>query len=124
MNFREMVAELGLTDTGPQEITSAQVCQLARDGSLAAVRALEEMGRSLGIGIASLINIFNPEMVVIGGRIKDAWDLFIGATREEIRKRAFEYPAERTKIVPSLLGDDAGMVGAAAVALQKSVPVQ
>jgi glucokinase len=62
--------------------------------------------------------------VVIGGRIKEAWDLFIDATREEIRKRAFAYPAERTKIVPSLLGDDAGMVGAAAVAFQKSALVQ
>ena len=73
----------------------------------------------LGIGIANLINIFNPEMVVIGGGVKDAWPLFIGTTKAEIRKRAFEVPAERTEIVPSRLGDDAGMVGAAAVALQK-----
>jgi glucokinase len=76
------------------------------------------MGRSLGIGIANLINIFNPEMVVIGGGVKEAWDLFIDATRNEIKKRAFEYPAARTRIVPSVLGDDAGMVGAAAVAFQ------
>jgi len=80
---------------------------------------MQDMGRSLGIGIANLINIFNPEMVVIGGGVRDAWDLFIDATRDEIRRRAFEYPAERTKILPSVLGDDAGMVGAAAVALQK-----
>ncbi len=73
----------------------------------------------LGIGIANLINIFNPEMVVIGGGVKDGWPLFIGATKAEIRKRAFEVPAERTEIVPSRLGDDAGMIGAAAVALQK-----
>jgi glucokinase len=58
-------------------------------------------------------------MVVIGGGVKDAWDLFIDATREEVRKRAFAYTAERTKIVPSMLGDDAGMVGAAALAFQK-----
>jgi glucokinase len=78
---------------------------------------MKDMGRMLGIGIASLINIFNPERVVIGGGVKDAWPLFIGATHEEIMKRAFQVPAERTEIVPSLLGDDAGMVGAAAVAL-------
>ena len=73
----------------------------------------------LGIGIANLINIFNPEMIVIGGGVKDAWPLFIEATREEIKKRAFEYPAARTRIVPSVLGDDAGMIGAAALAFQK-----
>jgi glucokinase len=100
-------------------ITSEQVYQSARSGDPIAVRVMRDMGRSLGIGIANLINIFNPEMVVIGGGVRDAWDLFIDATRDEIRKRAFEYPAERTKIVPSVLGDDAGMVGAAAVALQK-----
>ena len=100
-------------------ITSEQVYQAARSGEPIAVRAMQDMGRSLGIGIANLINIFNPEMVVIGGGVRDAWDLFIDATRDEIRRRAFEYPAERTKILPSVLGDDAGMVGAAAVALQK-----
>jgi glucokinase len=99
-------------------ITSAQIYQAARDGDPAALRAVKEMGRSLGIGIANLINIFNPEMVVIGGGVKDAWDLFIDATRNEIKKRAFEYPAARTRIVPSVLGDDAGMVGAAALAFQ------
>ena len=68
---------------------------------------------------ANLINIFNPEMIVIGGGVKDAWPLFIAATHQEIMRRAFQVPAERTRIVPSLLGGDAGMVGAAAVALQK-----
>jgi glucokinase len=60
-------------------------------------------------------------MVVIGGGVKDAWDLFIDAVHEDVRKRAFAYPAARTKIVPSVLGDEAGMVGAAAVAFQKIV---
>jgi glucokinase len=55
---------------------------------------------------------------VVGGGVKDAWPLFIDATREEIIKRAFEVPAKRTEIVPSQLGDDAGMVGAAAVAFE------
>ena len=104
---------------GAAEITSAQVYQAAREGDALAVWVMQDMGRMLGIGIANLINIFNPEMVVIGGGVKDAWPLFIDTTKAEIRKRAFEVPAERTEIVPSRLGDDAGMVGAAAVALQK-----
>jgi glucokinase len=62
-------------------------------------------------------------MIVIGGGVKDAWSLFIDATHQEVMRRAFQVPAERTNIVPSLLGDDAGMVGAAAVALQKIRPL-
>lgn len=102
------------------QVTSENVYQAAREGDTIAQRVMKNMGRMLGIGIANLINIFNPQMIVIGGGVKDAWPLFIGATREEIMKRAFQVPAERTQIVPSLLGDDAGMVGAAAAALQKS----
>jgi glucokinase len=120
MSYQEARAkELGAP--GAAEITSSDVYQHARDGEPLAIAVMREMGRALGIGIANLINIFNPEMVVIGGGVKDAWPLFIEAVRDEVRKRAFEYPAERTQIVPSVLGDDAGMVGAAAVALQKAV---
>jgi glucokinase len=104
-------------------ISSERVYQDARAGNERAVRVMKEMGRLLGIGMANLINIFNPEMIVIGGGVKDAWQLFIGATHQEIMRRAFQVPAERTNIVPSLLGDDAGMVGAAAVALQKIRPL-
>jgi len=110
---------LGSADTGASaDITSQQVYQAARGGETVARRVMKDMGRMLGIGIANLINIFNPQMIVHGGGVKDAWDLFIGATQEEIMRRAFQVPAERTKIVPSQLGDDAGMIGAAAVALR------
>jgi glucokinase len=100
------------------QITSEQVYEAAGAGNEIALRVMKDMGRMLGIGIASLINIFNPERIVIGGGVKDAWPLFIDATREEILKRAFEVPAKRTEIVPSKLGDDAGVVGAAAVAFE------
>ncbi len=101
------------------EITSESVSEAARNGDSDALAVMHGMGRMLGIGIANLINIFNPEMIVIGGRVKDAWPLFIDSTREEIKRRSFEVPAARTKIVPSMLGDDAGIIGAAAAALQK-----
>jgi len=116
-SYRESLEAAGTTPSA--EITSERIYQAARDGETVACRVMREMGRMLGIGIANLINIFNPQMIVLGGGVKDAWPLFIGAVHEEIMRRAFQVPAERTKIVPSLLGDDAGMVGAAAVALQK-----
>ncbi len=113
----------GMTEaTQASEVTSEMVYRAARNGDPVALRVMKDMGRLLGIGIANLINIFNPQMIVLGGGVKDAWDLFIGATHEEIMRRAFQVPAERTRIVPSLLGDDAGMIGAAAGALQKIPP--
>ena len=116
-SYREELEKRKLSATA-KDVTSEKVYQAAREGDAVARGVMKDMGRMLGIGIASLINIFNPERVVIGGGVKDAWSLFIGATHEEIMKRAFQVPAERTEIVPSSLGDDAGMVGAAAVALE------
>jgi len=116
-SYREAAGMLDITQA--PELTSTQVYQAARKGEPVARRVMKDMGTMLGIGIANLINIFNPNMIVIGGGVKDAWDLFIGATHEEIMRRAFQVPAERTEIVPSLLGDDAGLIGAAAGALQK-----
>ncbi len=115
-SYRERKAHASVSSG---EITSEHVYEAARKGEADALAVMQGMGSILGIGIANLINIFNPEMIVIGGGVKDAWPLFIDATRAEIRKRAFEVPAARTEIVPSKLGDDAGMIGAAAVALQK-----
>ncbi len=117
-SYREELSASVGSDSG-QVITSQQVYDAAKAGNETAVRIMNRMGRMLGIGIASLINIFNPERIVIGGGVMDAWPLFIQATREEIRKRAFEIPANRTEIVQSQLGDDAGIIGAAAVAFQQ-----
>jgi len=101
-------------------LTSEKVYLIAQAGDQTARRVMKEAGRMLGIALASLINIFNPEMIVLGGRIKDAWPLFIDSVHEEVLRRAFLTPAQRAQIVPSLLGDEAGMVGAAAAALQNA----
>jgi glucokinase len=122
-SYCEVLGKSSSASCVDQEITSELVYQQARAGNELAIRVMKDMGRLLGIGIANLINIFNPEMIVIGGGVKDAWHLFIEATHQEVMRRAFQVPAERTNIVPSLLGDDAGMVGAAAVALQKIRPL-
>lgn len=118
-SYREAINSSGSIMTA--DLSSEQIYQAARDGETVACKVMKDMGRMLGIGIANLINIFNPQMIVLGGGVKDAWQLFIDAMQEEVMRRAFKVPAERTKIVPSLLGDDAGMVGAAAIALQKII---
>lgn len=116
MSYHDRKAVLGLP--GPDaSVTAESVFREAQAGGDVALSVMGEMGRFLGIGIANLINIFNPEMIVIGGGVKEAWSLFIDAAVREIKARAFAYPAERTRIVPSVLGDDAGMIGAGSVAL-------
>lgn len=77
-------------------------------------------GLYLGIALSGLINVLNPEVIVIGGGAAGGWELFIEHVRTEIRKRAFQQPAERVKIIRAALGDDAGIIGAARLAFSKT----
>ena len=97
----------------PEIITAEMVYQSAKVGDPVAQKIFQDMGRYLGIGIASLINILNPEMVVLGGKVSKSWDMFFPYTREEVHKRTLKIPAMRVKIVPAVCGDDAGLLGAA-----------
>ena len=101
-----------LTDNGPA-LAAADVHRLARDGDPNARQAFREAGRALGIAFASLVNLLNPERIVIGGGVLPAWDSFMPAVDQELRRRAFTAPAERVRIVPAALGDLAGLTGAA-----------
>ena len=95
------------------EFTSQDVSAAAMQGDHAATEAFKIAGKRLGMGLAGLVNLLNPEVIVIAGGVANSWDLFIGAAREELAKRAFQQPAERVKIVRGTLGDDAGVLGAA-----------
>ena len=77
------------------------------------------MGIRLGVGLSSLANIFNPDVIVIGGGVIAAGDLLLGPAREELRKRALP-PMNETPVREAVLGSDAGMIGAAAMALEES----
>ncbi len=76
------------------------------------------MGLYLGVGLANLINVFNPEMIVIGG-VADGWDLFIKHVRDQVADRAFPIPAQRAEIVRAEKGDAAGLLGAAHIAFKQ-----
>lgn len=86
-------------------------------GDLLALEVFRLAGSYLGIALAGLVNVLNPEAIVIGGGVATGWDLFIEATRSEIRKRAFREPAERARIFRASLGNDSGLIGAAFLAL-------
>src|SRR3989338_3544813 len=78
----------------------------------------QKMGRILGIGIADIVNILNIEVFILGGGVAEAWDYFIEYTREEIRRRTYRVTGERVKVIKAELGDDAGIFGAAYMAMK------
>lgn len=96
--------------------TAADIFEAGKAGDELALEVFRKMGFYLGIALANLINILNPDVIVIGGGVADGWDLFIGPLRTEIEKRAYSEPAKRAKLVRASLGDDAGLLGAARVA--------
>ena len=102
----------------PASLTAEAVDKAARAGDALAIKIYADAGRYLGIALASVINLLNIEMIVIGGGLAGAWDLFIGSVKEEIESRAFEIPAKSCEILPGALGDDAGILGAASLSLK------
>lgn len=95
------------------------VYELGIAGDRLGIEVFRRAGVYLGIALSGLINVLNPEVIVLGGGAAEGWDLFIGHVRAEIRKRAFQQPAERARIVRAALGGDAGIVGAARLAFGK-----
>ena len=98
------------------ELTSEQVYRAGLQGDELALEVFRRMGVYLGIGLANLINILNPEMIVIGGGVVNAWDLFEKDMNHQVAERAFPLPAAEVKIVRGECGDDAGLLGAARLA--------
>ena len=98
------------------ELTSEAVYLAGVRGDALAREVFGRMGIYLGIGLASLINILNPEMIVIAGGVANGWDLFAKKMYAEITQRAFPLPAAQVRIVRTECADDAGLLGAARLA--------
>jgi glucokinase len=97
-------------------IDGKAVTDAANDGDPVAVAVVEEAGRRLGAGLSGLANIFEPEVIVIGGGVaKVIGDLMVAPAREELRTRALR-PMNETPVRMAELGPEAGMVGAAEMA--------
>lgn len=95
--------------------TAADVARLARDGNLAARQAFDDLGRWLGIALASLSNLLNLEAIIVGGGVGGSLDLFEPALRRELSQRCFFEIYSGLNILKCELGDDAGLLGAAAL---------
>ncbi len=99
-----------------RELAGPLITELAHDGDPAAIETIELIGRRLGVGIASLVNIFNPQVVVIGGGVIAAGELLLEPARAVVAERALPPSKDTVKIVAAHFGVEAGMIGAAALA--------
>jgi glucokinase len=97
-------------------LTAETIFAAGLDGDELALEIFRRMGVYLGIGLANLINILNPEMIVIGGGVANGWDLFAEDMMQQVEERAFPLLAARVKIERAKCGDDAGLLGAARLA--------
>jgi glucokinase len=106
---------LGKLLAGGGEIDGKAVTVAAQEGDETAVGVFDLVGGRLGVALASFANIFEPEVIVIGGGVIAAGELLLAPARRELEARALR-PMNRTPVVPAELGEDAGMIGAAAMA--------
>lgn len=110
---------LGLVEGEIDQVSASHVYQAAREGDALALRLLDEMGRYLGIAIANLVNILNPNMVLLGGDILEALDLLLPTIGKIATARAMKLPVQRLRIEPVKLGVDSVLIGAITLILEK-----
>jgi glucokinase len=102
-----------------EELTAEEIYHHGLEDDELALEVFRRMGFYLGTALASLINILNPEMIVIGGGLANGWSLFDKHVREQITRYAFPIPAKRVQVVRAECGDDAGLLGAAQIAFTR-----
>ncbi len=103
-----------------EELTVKQMIELARDGDAGCRRAIADAGQVVGGVVAGLVNLFSPEMVVIGGDLGEAGDLLLDPLREAVRRDALPAAATDLKVVAGELGERANLLGALALVLMQS----
>jgi glucokinase len=107
---------LGRAARDGRRLVGPLVTELAHDGDAAAIDVIRLIGSRLGVAISSLVNIFNPEVVVIGGGVIAAGELLLEPARAAVAERALPPSRDQVRIVAARFGVEAGMIGAAAMA--------
>ncbi|MFC1911805.1 ROK family protein [Chloroflexota bacterium] len=100
-------------------ITAEEVGAAAGDGDSLALDIITRAGTYLGVGMVNLVNIFNPEMIVVGGGVARLAELLLEPARQAVWERAFPVSAKAVRIVAARLGEEAGIYGAAAYAFEQ-----
>jgi glucokinase len=99
-----------------RQVLGEDVSELANQGDEAAIYVLEETGRWLGIGLAGFVNMFNPEVIAVGGGASRAGDLILDPARREVQLRARSPSRDLVEIKDATLGPASGVLGAAGLA--------
>ncbi|MDO8687541.1 MAG: ROK family protein [Dehalococcoidales bacterium] len=110
---------LKVVDSKIENITAEKVAMAAEQGDSLAVDVIATAAGYLGVGIVNLVNIFNPDLVIIGGGVSKIGDRLFNPVRQLVRARAFPLMALAAHILPARLGDDAGVIGAAVFAFEQ-----
>ncbi len=110
-------SRLGEALAAGREISGPLVTELAHDGDPAALDALGVIGRWLGVGVSNVVNMLNPEVVVIGGGVIAAGELLLAPVRAVVAERALSPSREHVRVVAARFGAESGMLGAATLAL-------
>ena len=103
-----------------EQIDTAMIAAAASQGDSLSQKTMKRSATYLGIAVSSLINLLNPQLVVIGGGVIKAGNLIFDPIHVEVARRAYIWSANLVKIVPAKLGDDAGIIGAARYFMTKN----
>lgn len=106
-----MLVEMASGDTGG--VTAELVSKGAQKGDSLCLDVINQAARYLGIGLANLVNIFNPQMIVIGGGVSSVGERILKPARRYMKQYAFKLPAGKVRVVRAGLGADSGLLGAA-----------
>jgi predicted NBD/HSP70 family sugar kinase len=113
------IAEL-LSVSRREEITTRRLLELSAAGDAAAQRLIGDAGRAIGVAVANLCNLLNPEMIVVGGELSGAGDVLLDPLRQALRRNAIPSMVEGLEIVPGVLGERAELLGALALVMHES----
>ena len=113
--------ELGMPSQANAKAAIRTLASRARGGDELAIQVIQASGESLGIALADLADLFNPERIVVHGAITSAGDLFVEVVSRALRQRAFLATNDAVTLVTPTYGEDAGLVGAAAIALDRVI---
>jgi glucokinase len=108
-----------IVDGKIENITAEKVEVAARGGDSLALEIISRAANYLGIGMVNLVNILNPEMIIVGGGMSNMGDLLLNPARQVVKERAFQIAAQAVRIVTAQLGEDVGVLGAAIFAFEK-----
>ncbi len=118
MGWKKKISQKKETVIDPKTVTLRSIFESSRKGESPAVDIVRNAGQRLGMRIAYLVNLLNPQMVIIGGGIEEAGMVLIDEIRETVSEWCFEEAANAVKIVPSHLGEDAVALGAASLIIR------